>query len=47
MPVGCDGKTSGVVMQATFLTLRHASKKVMIKLGPADPVEFEEQGGSM
>lgn len=47
MPVGCDGRASGVVMQAMFLTVRHASKKVMIKLGSADPVEFEEQGGSV
>lgn len=46
MPVGCDGRTSGVVMQATFLTVRHASKKIMIKLGSGDAVEFEEQGGS-
>ena len=47
MPVGCDGKTSGVVMRATFLTLRHPSRKVMIKLGSGNAVEFEEQGGSI
>jgi hypothetical protein len=47
MPVGCDGKTSGVVIQATFFTVRKVSKKIMFKLGSADAVEFEEQGGSM
>jgi hypothetical protein len=43
MPVGCDGKTSGVVMMATFLTMRHPSKKMTVKLGAVGAVDFDEQ----
>lgn len=43
MPVGCDGKTSGVVMLATFLTMRQPSKKMIVKLGAVGAVDFEEQ----
>jgi hypothetical protein len=43
MPVGCDGKTSGVVMLATFLSVHPPQKKMFVKLGDSAPVEFEEQ----
>lgn len=43
MPVGCDGKTSGVVMAATFLTMRQPSKTMIVKLGSVGAVVFEQQ----
>jgi hypothetical protein len=43
MPVGCDGKTSGVVVVATFLTLRTPEKKMNVKLDAATTVAFEQQ----
>lgn len=42
MPVGCDGKTSGVVMLATFLSVHPPQKKMFVKLA-GNLVEFEEQ----
>ncbi len=45
MPVGCDGKTSGVVLQVTFLAAKHPSKKMAIKLGGTEVVDFDEQAG--
>lgn len=42
MPVGCDGKTSGVVMLATFLSVHAPQKKMFVKLA-GNVVEFEEQ----
>jgi hypothetical protein len=43
MPVGCDGKTSGVVMLVTFLSNRPPVKRMFVKLADAAPVEFDEQ----
>lgn len=43
MPVGCDGKPSGVVMVATFIALAGPSKKMYVKLDPDTTVEFDEQ----
>jgi hypothetical protein len=43
MPVGCDGKTSGVVLIATFLSVKAPVGKMHIKLNPATTVVFDEQ----
>lgn len=43
MPVGCDGKTSGVVVIATFLTPLKPTKKLSMKLDPNTTVAFEQQ----
>jgi hypothetical protein len=43
MPVGCDGRASGVVMIATFPNAAPPSKKMSVKLKPDVVVEFEEQ----
>ena len=44
MPVGCDGKKSGVVMVAMFPSLQKPVKKMNIKLDPDTTVSFDEQG---
>ena len=41
MPVGCDGKTSGVVFVATFM-FRRPMGRMTLRIGDADVV-FEEQ----
>jgi hypothetical protein len=43
MPVGCDGKTSGVVMIANFVTQNTPAKKMSVKLDANTTVVFEEQ----
>ena len=43
MPVGCDGKTSGVIMIATFATSVVPSKKMLVKLDPETTVTFDQQ----
>jgi hypothetical protein len=43
MPVGCDGRTSGTVLEVTFLSARPPSKKIQIKFAAAEAVDFEEQ----
>ena len=43
MPVACDGKPSGVVMVAEFLTVITPPKKITVKLNPDTPVVFEQQ----
>lgn len=43
MPVGCDGKPSGVVMIATFATVSKPTKKMNIKFDSTTTVAFEEQ----
>ena len=43
MPVGCDGKTSGVVVIATFPTGVKPSRKMMVKIDPQTTVSFEQQ----
>jgi hypothetical protein len=45
MPVGCDGKASGVVFIAHFLNLQPPSKKMTVKLAANNAVQFEEQAG--
>jgi len=43
MPVGCDGKASGVVFVAHFLNLQPPSKKMTVKIDGSTSVQFEEQ----
>jgi hypothetical protein len=43
MPVGCDGKSSGVVVIVTFPTTIKPAKKINIKLNPDTTVAFEQQ----
>ena len=43
MPVGCDDKTSGVVISATFITLAKPSGKIYVKLAEDNVVPFDEQ----
>lgn len=43
MPVGCDGKPSGVVMIATFNSVRPPSGTMSIKIDPNTVVQFAEQ----
>ena len=45
MPVSCDGKESGVVMIATFLSVSAPSKKMVVRFDPNTTVTFEEQAG--
>jgi hypothetical protein len=43
MPVGCDGKPSGVVMIATFPTGIKPSKKMLVKIAADTTVQFDQQ----
>ena len=43
MPVGCDGKTSGVVIVASFGAVRPPEKSMLVKLTPDTTVTFEQQ----
>jgi hypothetical protein len=43
MPVGCDGKTSGVVLMATFMSVTPPSKKMLVRIDPSTTVDFAEQ----
>jgi hypothetical protein len=43
MPVGCDGKASGVVIVAQFGSSLPPSKKMRVKLNADTTVDFEEQ----
>ncbi|HEV7763609.1 MAG TPA: hypothetical protein VGQ76_01285 [Thermoanaerobaculia bacterium] len=43
MPVGCDGKASGVVMIVNFATVAKPTKKMSVKLHSEATVEFDEQ----
>lgn len=43
MPVGCDGRASGVVMTATFFSAVKPAKKMFVKLDTETTVEFAEQ----
>jgi hypothetical protein len=43
MPVGCDGKKSGVILQATFASATPPSKKMLVKLNADTTVAFDEQ----
>lgn len=43
MPVGCEGKTSGVVMTTSFVARTAPAKKMIVRLTPGLTVEFEQQ----
>jgi hypothetical protein len=43
MPVGCDGKTSGVVVVAQFAATMPPRKTMVVKLTPDTTVTFDEQ----
>jgi hypothetical protein len=43
MPVGCDGKSSGVVLIVTFPTTNTPVKKIIVKLNPDSTVTFDQQ----
>lgn len=43
MPVGCDGKASGVVLIASFPSAGAPSKKMTVKLTPDVVVDFDQQ----
>lgn len=43
MPVGCDGKTSGVVMIVNFATGVSPDKKMLVKLNSNTTVTFDQQ----
>lgn len=43
MPVGCDGRTSGVVVTANFLAVNPPTKSMAVKLTPSATVVFTEQ----
>lgn len=43
MPVGCDGRASGVVATVTFATPSKLAKRVFVKFTDNNIVEFEEQ----
>jgi hypothetical protein len=43
MPVGCDGRASGVVVVVTFLSTNTPLKKMNVKLDANTTVAFEEQ----
>jgi hypothetical protein len=43
MPVGCDGKTSGVVIIVSFPTGVTPTKQMTVKLDPETSVVFEQQ----
>lgn len=46
MPVGCDGKTSGVVIVAQFGSSLPPTKKMTVKLNADMTVTFDEQAGN-
>lgn len=43
MPVACEGKSSGVVMQAVFVSIRQPSGTVRIVFDPDLTIDFEAQ----
>ena len=43
MPVGCDGKTSGVVLIAQFGATRPPAKKMLVKFDAQTTVAFDQQ----
>ena len=43
MPVGCDGKTSGVVMIVSFPSATSPTKKMNVKLDTKTTVAFDQQ----
>lgn len=43
MPVGCDGRSSGVIVTANFLSINPPEKKMSVKLTPTSTVQFDAQ----
>jgi hypothetical protein len=43
MPVGCDGKSSGVVLIVTFPSASTPVRKIIVKLNPESTVTFDQQ----
>jgi hypothetical protein len=43
MPVGCDGKASGVVVVVTFMNQQPPKAKLQLKLDSGTSVTFDEQ----
>ena len=43
MPVGCDGKSSGVVMIASFASVIAPQKKMLVKFDANTTVAFDQQ----
>lgn len=43
MPVGCGGKSSGVVMTTSFVARTAPAKKMTVRLTPDLTVEFDQQ----
>jgi hypothetical protein len=43
MPVGCDGKSSGVVMIVAFAAANPPTKKMLVKLNTDTTVAFDQQ----
>jgi len=45
MPVGCDGRASGVVVVVTFISVNTPRTKMIVKLDANTTIAFEEQAG--
>lgn len=43
MPVGCDGRASGVVLTITFMSITPPRDTIHIKFDPKTTVDFEQQ----
>jgi len=43
MPVGCDGKTSGVVLIVMFQTFAQPAHMMHIRIDPNTTIDFEQQ----
>jgi hypothetical protein len=43
MPVGCEGKPSGVLMIVNFSTANTPARKMLVKLDAKTVIDFEEQ----
>ena len=43
MPVGCDGKSSGVVLIASFMRVTGPSRRMYVKLDGTTVTQFDEQ----
>jgi hypothetical protein len=43
MPVGCDGKSSGVVMIASFASVIAPEKRMLVRFDPKTTIAFDQQ----
>ena len=43
MPVGCDGRSSGVILTMNLMTVNPPSDQMSVRLAPDNIVVFEEQ----